>query len=148
MELNGNTTIIIKTVDGKNIPFIKDIIIKSSTIKKMLDTNNNNFIHLKHDKCTYKNMMKVKEFLSYIYSNPDEIPSILEYRKSFFTSPLSSFIQTYMNSIANDISELSTDLTKVSEYLDINELHELAICAMFKLMKKLLPPSIACMAPY
>jgi hypothetical protein len=116
MELNANTDmIIIKTIDGVNIQFNKDIIKQSKTISDMLDVNDDDsFVPLLHEKCTENIMILIKDFLTHIHYNPNEIDIIKEFLNS---ETLNS--EWFTNFISIDIQMLF-DTVIVSDYLDIN----------------------------
>jgi hypothetical protein len=127
-------TIIIKTIDNIYIPFIMDVIKQSTTINNMLEfTDDNNYIPLLHEKCTNTVMMKIKEFLNHIYLNPNEDDLLIEYEKSYGNTPLSEWLEKYIN---NDINiEMLCDLIMVSDYLDIKNLNTLTCSEMAKRIK-------------
>jgi hypothetical protein len=133
LEKNINT-IIIKTIDNIEIPFNMDVIKQSNTINNMLEfTDDNTYIPLLHEKCTNTVMMKIKEFLDHIYLNPNEDELLVEYEKSDGNTPLSEWLDKYID---NDVNmEMLCDLITVSDYLDIKNLNTLTCSEMAKRIK-------------
>lgn len=127
-------TIIIKTVDGIDIPFNIDVIKQSNTINDILEfTDDNTYIPLLHEKCTNTVMMKIKEFLDHIYLNPNEDKLLIEYEKSYGNTPLSEWLENYIN---NDFNiNMLFDIITVSDYLDIKNLNTLTCSEMAKRIK-------------
>ncbi len=117
MALEQNTDmIIIKTIDGINIPFIKDVIKQSKTISDMFDVNEDDtYIPLLHEKCTKNIMILIKDFMMYLHNNPNEIKNLTEYINSN-SSYLSEWLKNYIS--ANN--HILFDIVVVSDYLDIN----------------------------
>ena len=126
--------IIIKTVDGIDIPFNIDVIKQSNTINDILEfTDDNTYIPLLHEKCTNTVMMKIKEFLDHIYLNPNEDNLLVEYEKSYGNTPLSEWLENYIN---NDFNiNMLFDIIAVSDYLDIKNLNTLTCSEMAKRIK-------------
>ncbi len=117
MALEQNTDmIIIKTIDGVNIPFIKAVIKQSKTISDMFDVNEDDtYIPLLNEKCTENIMILIKDFMMYLHNNPNEIENLTEYINSN-SSYLSEWLKNYIS--ANN--HILFDIVVVSDYLDIN----------------------------
>ncbi len=116
MALETNAIIIIKTIDGVDIPFIKDVLKHSKTISNMLDVNEDDtFIPLLHEKCTENIMIQIKDFMVYIHYNPNEITNITNYINS-----TSSYLSDWLMNFISVGNQNLFDMVTISDYLDID----------------------------
>ncbi len=108
--------IIIKTIDGINIPFIKDVIKQSKTISDMLDVNEDDtYIPLLHEKCTENIMILIKDFMMYLHNNPNEIKTITDY-----TEHNNPYLSDWLKNYIFVDTHILFDIVVVADYLNIN----------------------------
>ncbi len=140
-SLQTTSMINLSTIDGVIISFNKVIIEFSKTINNMLEICADDLsspIPLLHEKCTEEIMLKIKEFLSYIYLYPNEIKQIEEYETTRGTITLSEWFQEYVNID----KELLFDIVIVADYLEIKPLITLICGEIANRIKNLSPEEI------
>ncbi len=115
LETNANI-IIIKTIDGVDIPFIKDVLKHSKTISDMLDVNeDDSYIPLLNEKCTENIMVPIKDFMMYIHYNQNELKTITDY-----TEHNNTYLSDWLKRFISVDTHILFDMVIVADYLNIN----------------------------
>ena len=140
MSLETTTnTIIVTLMDNTRIPFNIEVIKESLTIKNIIeDIESDDAVPVYNDSCNATIMLKIKEFLEYIYAHPSDKLSLQE----FINTRGHTTISQWFHDFINVEQKVIFDLALASDFLDIKLLLDFVCWSIANKIKDLTPAEI------
>jgi hypothetical protein len=132
-------TIIVTLMDNTRIPFNIEVIKESLTIKNIMeDIESDDDVPVYNESCNATIMLKIKDFLEYIYTHPSDKLSLQEFINTRGHTAISEW---FIDFITVE-QKMLFDLAIASDFLDIKILLDFVCWSIANNIKDLTPAEI------